>query len=62
MKNLRLKNPENIIFLYLNINSVRNKFKKMENVDILTVVKNKLDLSFPTAEFLIPDFQEVVAY
>ena len=34
----------------------------MENVDILTVVKNKLDLSFPTAEFLIPDFQEVVAY
>ena len=34
----------------------------MENVDISTVAENKLDLSFPTAEFLIPDFQEVVTY
>ena len=61
MKNLRLKNPKNISFLYLNINSVRNKFKNMsslisENVDILIVVETKLDPSFPTAQFLIPGF------
>ena len=61
MKNLRLKNPKNISFLYLNINSVRNKFKNMSslisgNVDILIVVETKLDPSFPTAQFLIPRF------
>ena len=62
MKNLHLKNPKNIIFSYLNINSFRNKFKNMsslisKNVDILKVAETKLDSSFPTAQFLIPDFQ-----
>ena len=46
---------------YLNINSVRNKFKNMsslisENVDILIVAETKLDSSFPTAQFLILGF------
>ena len=63
MKNLRLKNPKNIIFSYLNINSVRNKFKNMsslisENVEILIVAETKLDSSFPTAQFLIPGFHQ----
>ena len=54
MKSLRLKNPKNITFSYLNINSVRNKFKNMsglipENADILIVAETKLDYSFPTA-------------
>ena len=61
MKSLRLKNPKNKIFLHLNINSVRNKFKNMsslisENVEILIVAETKLDSSFPTAQFLIPGF------
>ena len=61
MKNLRLKNPKNIIFSYLNINSVRNKFQNMsslisENVDILIVAETKLDSSFPTTQFVIPGF------
>ena len=61
MKSLHLKNPKNIIFLHLNINSVRNKFKNMsslisENVEILIVAETKLDSSFPTAQFLIPGF------
>ena len=61
MKNLRLRNPKNIIFSYLNINSVWNKFKNMsslisEYVDILIVVETKLDSCFPTAQFLIPGF------
>ena len=46
---------------YLNINSVRNKFKNMsslisENVDNLIVPETKLDSSFQTAQFLIPGF------
>ena len=61
MKKLRLKNPKNIIFSYLNINSVRNKFQNMsslisENVDILIVAETKLDSSFPTTQFVIPGF------
>ena len=61
MKKLRLKNPKNIIFSYLNINSVRNKFQNMsslisENVDILIVAETKLDSSFPKTQFVIPGF------
>ena len=61
MKNVRLKNPKKIFFSYLNINSVRNKFRNMsslisKNVDIVIVVETILDSSFPTAQFLIPDF------
>ena len=56
MKNLRLKNPKNIIFSCVSIYSVWNKFKNMsslisENVDILAVAETKLDSSFPTAHF-----------
>ena len=56
MKNLRLKNPKNVNFTYLNIKSVQNKFKNMsslvlENVDILIVAETKLDSSFPKARF-----------
>ena len=61
MKNLCFKNPKNIIFSCLSINTVWNKFKNMsslisENVDTLTVAEIKLDSSFPTAQFLIPGF------
>ena len=61
MKNLRLKNPKNIFFSFLNINSVRNKLKNIsslisENVDILIVTETKLGSSFPTAQFLFPGF------
>ena len=59
MKKLRLKNPKNTIFSYLNINSVWNKYKNMsslisENVDILIVAETKLDLSFLITQFVIP--------
>ena len=64
MKKLRLKNPKNIIFSYLNINSVRNKFQNMsslisENVDILIVTETKLDSSFRTTQFVIPVFHHL---
>ena len=61
MKKLRLKNPDHIIFSYLNINSVRNKIESMsslisENVDILIVAETKLESSFLTTQFVIPGF------
>ena len=53
---MHLKNPKNIIFWYLNINSVQNKFKNMpilisEIVDILIVAE-----TFLAAQLLIPGF------
>ena len=61
--NLRSKNPENIIFSYININSIRNKFEKLcdivgNNVNFLSVAETKLDSSVPNAQFLLPCFHE----
>ena len=59
--NLRSKNPKNIIFSYININSIRNKFENVivgNNVDILSIAETKLSPSFPNAPFLLPGFQE----
>ena len=58
-----MKNPKNIIFSYININSIRNKFDNLcdlisKNVDILSVAETKLDPSFPNSQFLIPGFHE----
>ena len=58
-----MKNLENIIFPYININSNRNKFDNLcdsisKNVDILSVTETKLDPSFPNWQFLIPAFHE----
>ena len=55
MFDLRCKNPSNLNFAYLNINSVRNKFENLieiinGNVDIFTIAETKLDGSFPTAQ------------
>ena len=63
LRNLRSKNAGNIIFSYLNINSIRNKFENLcelvaGNVDILCIVETKLDPSFPNSQFLIPDFHK----
>ena len=61
LENLRFQNPENVIFSYLNINSVHNKFPGLtnlvsEHIDILKVADTKLGASFPTAQFLMPGF------
>ena len=58
-----MKNPKNIIFSYININSIRNKFDNLcdlisKNADILSVAEGKLDTSFPYSQFLIPGFHE----
>ena len=63
LRNLRSKNAGNIIFSYLNINSIRNKFENLcelvaSNVDILCIAEAKLDPSFPNSRFLIPGFHK----
>ena len=61
LKAVRLQYPKNIIFSYININSIRNKFGSLCSltslrVDILSIAETKLDYSFPNAQFLIPNF------
>ena len=63
--NLRSKNPKNIIFSYININSIRNKFENLcdivgNNVDVLSIAETKLDSSFPNAQFILPGFHEAL--
>ena len=63
LRNLRSKNAVNIIFSYLNINSIRNKFENpcklvAGNVDILCIAETKLDPSFPNSQYLIPGFHK----
>ena len=63
LKAFRLQNPKNIIFSYININSIRNKFGSLcslisSHVDILSITETKLDYSFPNAQFLIPNFHQ----
>lgn len=62
LQDLKNKYPDNLIFSYLNINSVRNKFKDLEvflngSVDVLTIAETKLDDSFPTQQFLMSGFK-----
>ena len=54
--NLRLKIPKKIIFSYININSIRNKFENVceiagNNVDVSSISETKLESSFPNAEW-----------
>ena len=64
LRNLRSKNTVNVIFSYLNINSIRNKFENpcklvAGNVDILCIAETKLDPSFPNLQFLITVFHKL---
>ena len=56
LRNLRMKNPKNIVFSYININSIRNKFDNicdliLKNVDILSVAETKVDSPFLICSF-----------
>ena len=61
MFDLRCKNPSNLNFAYLNVNSIKNKLENLieiinENVDIFTIAETKLNGSFPTAQFEIKGY------
>ena len=56
LKSHQIRNYSNVIFSYLNINSIRNKFDNLkliiyEHVGILCVTETKTDKSFPTTQF-----------
>ena len=57
LKILRLNKPKNVIFSYLNINSIKNKMASLrevviKNVDIPAIAETKIDESFFPAQFL----------
>ena len=63
LRNLGSKNAGNVNFSYLNICSIRNKFKNLcelvaGNIDIPCIPETKLDLSFPNSQFLISGFHK----
>ena len=63
LHNLRLKNPNRLIFAHLNINSLRNKFDLLANIikdkiDILMISETKFDSSFPQGQFHLHGFYE----
>ena len=58
-----LKYSKNIIFFYLNISSIRNKFGSVREaivnyVDIFIAAETKINESFPTAQFAIDGFHK----
>ena len=57
LKRLRHFHLNKVIFSYLNINSIRNKFGDLNkivdgNIDILCIAKTKLDEYFPSNQFV----------
>ena len=61
LKELRTENPIRLIFSYLNIDSIRNKFSNLQqgikgSVDIPIIAETKIDSSFPTAQFRLSNY------
>ena len=62
IEDLRKKHPKNVIISFLNINSIRSKFK-----NIMDLIGNKIDViifgettlydSFPKGQFKIPGYK-----
>ena len=63
MKNIRLRNVNNIIIAQININSIRNKFDLLShyvcgNIDLFVITETKLGKSFPSGQFLLHGYSE----
>ena len=61
LKEIRIKNVNNVIIGSLNINSLAPKFEQLRkiignNLDILTIQETKLDSCFPTQQFSLDGF------
>ena len=59
IEDLRKKHPKNVIISFLNINSIRNKFKNImdligNKIDVIIFGETKLDNSFPNGQFKMP--------
>ena len=63
LNNIRMKNINNIIIAYLNVNTFSNKYDSLKtlipgNIDVMIIGETKLDDSFPTSQFKIEGFAE----
>ena len=62
MTDFRVRHSKNFVMGHINLNSYRHKFVFMYDVltkgsvDVLFISESKIDESFPSAQFLIPDF------
>ena len=61
LKKLRIKNSNRVIISQINKNSIRNKIELLSeavlgNMDIFMVSETKIDMSFPTSQFVIQGF------
>ena len=61
LKKLRIKNVNRVIISQININSIRNKKELLSEavlgyIVILMVSETKIDMSFPTSQFVIQGF------
>ena len=62
-RDLRTKYPRNLILAHLNVNSIRYKFYEISNIlngnciHIFGISETKIDASFTSAQFRIPDFK-----
>ena len=57
----RIKNASQLVISHLNVNSLRNKFEMLEElikdkIDIFLIFETKLDIPFPSAQFLIESY------
>ena len=60
---VRVKNINNIIVAYLNINTFKNKYDFLktlvsDNIDVMIIGETKLDDSFPISQFKVEGFAE----
>ena len=58
---IRIKNANRLITGHLNVNSLRNKFEMLgelikDKIDIFLISEAKLDISFPSGQFLIKGY------
>ena len=61
LKRVRKICPNYVMFAYLNITSIRNKFHNHNSflnnyIDILSIGESKLDESFPSSQFILPGY------
>ena len=61
-KSIKAKYPKNLFFVYLNVNSIRNKCASIQELikrpfDIFLISEIKIDDSFPNAQFEIEGYK-----
>ena len=63
LKILRIENPANPTFTYLNVNSIRNKFNDLQelikgNLDVVMIAETKINASFTMAQFSLKSYHK----